>query len=130
MNAGCYGAETRDVCVRAHGLDREGRSVSSGDPAAWTYRHGWGAEEDVVVTRAEFQGRSDDPAAVERRMADITARREKTQPVREKDRRLDLQEPGRAGGARRSARGSWSTTPAGAASRSAGPCSPRSTATS
>ena len=84
MNAGCYGAETRDVCVRAHGLDREGRSVSSGDPAAWTYRHGWGAEEDVVVTRAEFQGRSDDPAAVERRMADITARREKTQPVREK----------------------------------------------
>ena len=84
MNAGCYGAETREVCVRAHGLDRSGRPVASGDPAAWSYRHGWGAEEGVVVTRAEFQGRPDDPAAVARRMAEITARREKTQPVREK----------------------------------------------
>ncbi len=84
MNAGCYGAETREVCVSAHGLDRAGRPVTSGDPSAWTYRHGWGAEEGVVVTGARFQGRPDDPAAVARRMADITARRERTQPVREK----------------------------------------------
>lgn len=84
MNAGCYGAETREVCVRAHGLDRAGRPVASGDPLAWTYRHGWGAEEGVIVTGASFQGRPDDPAAVTRRMAEITARREKTQPVREK----------------------------------------------
>ena len=84
MNAGCYGAETREVCTGARGLDRAGRPIASGDPAAWTYRHGWGAEEGVIVTAAQFQGRPDAPAAVARRMADITARREKTQPVREK----------------------------------------------
>ncbi len=84
MNAGCYGAETREVCVAAHGLDRAGRRVTCGDPSAWTYRHGWGAEEGVVITRADFAGRPDDPAAVTRRMDEITARREKTQPVREK----------------------------------------------
>ena len=84
MNAGCYGAETRQVCVRAHGLDRAGRPVACDRPADWTYRHGWGADEGIIVTRAEFRGRPDAPAAVERRMADITARREKSQPIREK----------------------------------------------
>lgn len=84
MNAGCYGAETREVCTRAHGLDRAGRAVTFARPADWTYRHGWGAEDGVVVTRAEFAGRPDDPAAVTARMADITARRETTQPIREK----------------------------------------------
>jgi len=84
MNAGCYGAETREVCVRALGLDRRGRPVSCDDPAAFTYRHGWGSEEGVVVTRAEFEGRPDDPDAIARRMAEITARRGETQPIREK----------------------------------------------
>ena len=84
MNAGCYGAETREVCVRAYGLDRGGRPITFDRPADWTYRHGWGAEDGVVVTRAHFQGRPDDPAAVERRMTEITARREKSQPIREK----------------------------------------------
>ncbi|HEY3696645.1 UDP-N-acetylmuramate dehydrogenase [Phenylobacterium sp.] len=84
MNAGCYGAETRDVLVEASGLDRRGRPVRFSDPGAFTYRHGWGAEAGVVVTRAAFQGRPDDPAAVEARIAGITARREQSQPIREK----------------------------------------------
>ena len=84
MNAGCYGAETKDVLRQAHGLDRRGRPVVFEAPEAFTYRHGWGAEQGVVVTRALFQGRPDDPAAVEARMAEITARREQSQPIREK----------------------------------------------
>jgi len=84
LNAGCYGSETKDVLVRAHGLDRRGRSVDFDRPEAFTYRHGWGAEQGVIVTRAEFQGRADEPAAVEARIAEITARREQTQPIREK----------------------------------------------
>jgi UDP-N-acetylmuramate dehydrogenase len=84
MNAGCYGAETKDVLVGAAGLDRRGRPVAFSDPAAFTYRHGWGAEDGVVVTRALFQGRPDEPAAVEARIAEITARREQSQPIREK----------------------------------------------
>jgi UDP-N-acetylmuramate dehydrogenase len=84
MNAGCYGAETREVCVRAFGLDRRGAAVTCDDPAGFTYRHGWGSEEGVVVTRAEFEGRPDDPAAIAARMDAITARRGETQPIREK----------------------------------------------
>lgn len=84
MNAGCYGAETKDVLVEARGLDRRGRPVTYAQPDAFTYRHGWGAEDGVIVTRALFQGRPDEPSAVQARMDEITSRRETTQPIREK----------------------------------------------
>ncbi len=84
MNAGCYGSETKDVLVSAHGLDRQGRAVSFNDPAGFTYRHGWGWEEGVIVIRAVLRGTPDDPAAVEARMQAISDRREQTQPIREK----------------------------------------------
>jgi UDP-N-acetylmuramate dehydrogenase len=84
MNAGCYGSETKDVLIEAAGLDRRGRPVTYSDPDAFTYRHGWGGEDGVVVLRATFQGRPDDPAAVETRIAEITERREQSQPIREK----------------------------------------------
>jgi UDP-N-acetylmuramate dehydrogenase len=84
MNAGCYGAETKDVLVEAHGVDRSGNPVVFRDPASFPYRHGWGGEEGVIVTRALFKGTPDDPAAVQARMDEITTRRETTQPIREK----------------------------------------------
>jgi UDP-N-acetylmuramate dehydrogenase len=84
MNAGCYGAETKDVLVEAHGVDRAGNPVVFRDPASFPYRHGWGGEEGVIVTRALFKGTADDPAAVQARMDEITQRRETTQPIREK----------------------------------------------
>ncbi len=84
MNAGCYGTETKDVLVEAYGLDRQGNPVTFSDPDAFTYRHGWGAEEGVIVTAALFQGTPTDPAEVTARMEEITARREQTQPIREK----------------------------------------------
>jgi UDP-N-acetylmuramate dehydrogenase len=84
MNAGCYGAETKDVLIQAYGFDRTGQAVVFRDPASFPYRHGWGGEEGVVVTRAVFAGRPDDPAAVTARMDEITSRREQTQPIREK----------------------------------------------
>jgi UDP-N-acetylmuramate dehydrogenase len=84
MNAGCYGSETKDVLVQAYGFDRQGEAVAFRDPASFPYRHGWGGEEGVVVTRAVFAGKPDDPAAVTARMDAITARREQTQPIREK----------------------------------------------
>jgi len=84
MNAGCYGSETKDVLAAATGFDRRGRPVAFHDPAAFTYRHGWGGEDGVIVTRATFQGRPDEPAAVAARIAEITERREQTQPIREK----------------------------------------------
>jgi UDP-N-acetylmuramate dehydrogenase len=84
MNAGCYCSETKDVLVSAHGLDRQGRAVSFDDPKSFAYRHGWGWEEGVIVTRAVFEGHFDDAEAVEARMAAISERREQTQPIREK----------------------------------------------
>ena len=84
MNAGCYGSEIKDVLVEAYGLDRQGRPVRCADPAAFTYRHGWGWEEGVIVTRAVFAGRPDAPDAVTARMEAISTRREITQPIREK----------------------------------------------
>ena len=84
MNAGCYGAETKDVLVSAWGFDRAGerRAFDLAD-FGYSYRHSEVAS-DVIWIEATFQGRPDDPDAVAARMAEITARRETTQPIREK----------------------------------------------
>ncbi|MBW8815382.1 MAG: UDP-N-acetylmuramate dehydrogenase [Caulobacterales bacterium] len=84
MNAGCYGAETKDVLVSAWGFDRAGvrRDFALAD-FGYSYRHSQ-APADIVWVEATFQGRPDDPAAVQARIDEITARREQTQPIREK----------------------------------------------
>lgn len=84
MNAGCYGSETKDVLVAAWGYDRTGemRTFELED-FGYTYRHSQ-APADIIWVQAVFRGRPDDPAAVQARMDEITARRETTQPIREK----------------------------------------------
>ncbi|HET6970151.1 MAG TPA: UDP-N-acetylmuramate dehydrogenase, partial [Phenylobacterium sp.] len=84
MNAGCYGSETKDVLVSAWGFDRTGarRDLVLAD-FDYSYRHSE-APADIVWVEAAFEGRPDDPAAVQARMDGITARREQTQPIREK----------------------------------------------
>ena len=49
----------------------------------YAYRHS-DAPDDWIFTEAVFQGRPDDPDAILARMEEITARREETQPIREK----------------------------------------------
>lgn len=84
MNAGCYGAETRDVLVSAWGYDRSGEmQVFQLEDFGYTYRHSQ-VPADIIWIQAIYQGRKDDPAAVKARMAEITSRRETTQPIREK----------------------------------------------
>lgn len=84
MNAGCYGAETRDVLVSAWGYDRSGEMrVFQLEDFGYTYRHSQ-VPADIIWIQAIYQGRKDDPAAVKARMAEITSRRETTQPIREK----------------------------------------------
>ncbi|MET0273458.1 MAG: UDP-N-acetylmuramate dehydrogenase [Phenylobacterium sp.] len=86
MNAGCYGAETKDVLVEAHALNRAGERLTlSNADLDYSYRKSArAAAEPLVFTGALFQGTPDEPAAIEARMAEITERREKTQPIREK----------------------------------------------
>ena len=84
MNAGCYGSETRDVLVSALGVDRAGneRRLDLAE-FGYTYRHS-NAPADIIWLEATYQGRPDAPAAIEARMAEITTRREASQPIREK----------------------------------------------
>ncbi|MFD3262946.1 UDP-N-acetylmuramate dehydrogenase [Phenylobacterium ferrooxidans] len=86
MNAGCYGAETKDVLVEAYAVTRAGERVTlSNAEMGFSYRRSAkAAQGGLIFTGALFAGTPDDPAAVEARMAQITARRETTQPIREK----------------------------------------------
>lgn len=84
MNAGAYEQETKDVLVEAVAFDRSGkRRVFRNADMNFAYRH-CGAGEGLVFTEATFEGRADDPAALEARMKTIMERREKSQPIREK----------------------------------------------
>ena len=84
MNAGCYGAETKDVLVSAWGLNRAGERVDYAlADFGYTYRHSQ-APAEIIWVEATWRGTPDDPAAVQARIDEITARREQTQPIREK----------------------------------------------
>lgn len=85
MNAGCYGRETKDILVSATGYDRTGEMrVWENEDFGFTYRHTVVPENSTFWVQAVFRGTPDDPAAVKARMDEITARRETTQPIREK----------------------------------------------
>ncbi|WP_339915382.1 UDP-N-acetylmuramate dehydrogenase [uncultured Brevundimonas sp.] len=84
MNAGCYGAETKDILVSARGLTRAGAWVDYAlADFGYTYRHSE-APVDIIWIEAVYRGTPDVPEAVAARIAEITARREQTQPIREK----------------------------------------------
>ena len=86
MNAGCYGAETKDVLVEAHALTRAGERITlSNAQMGFSYRRAAAAaDRPLIFTAAVFEGRPDDPAVIFARMDAITARREAAQPIREK----------------------------------------------
>ncbi len=82
MNAGAYGREFKDVLKFARGLDRAGnvRELSNSD-MKFVYRSS-GAPEGLIFTAATFEGVPGDPAVIQKRMDEITAARESTQPVK------------------------------------------------
>lgn len=86
MNAGCYGSETKDILVEAYAVTRRGERVTlSNADMRFSYRKSAkAAEGGLIFTGALFEGRPDDPAAIQARMEEITSRRETTQPIREK----------------------------------------------
>ncbi|MBX3492565.1 MAG: UDP-N-acetylmuramate dehydrogenase [Parvibaculum sp.] len=82
MNGGAYGRETKDVLVEAVAIDRAGkRHVLTNADMKYSYRH-CGAADDLIFVEAVFQGEPGDKAAIQARMAEITASREATQPIR------------------------------------------------
>lgn len=86
MNAGCYGTETKDVLVEAYAITRAGERVTlTNEAMGFSYRRSAAAASGgLIFTGALFKGAPDAPDAVLERMEAITARREASQPIREK----------------------------------------------
>jgi UDP-N-acetylmuramate dehydrogenase len=82
MNAGAYGREFKDVLVSAVALDGKGaRHALAPAALGLGYRH-CSLPEDWIFIAARFAGEAGDPAAIGRRMAEIQAAREASQPIR------------------------------------------------
>ncbi len=84
MNAGCYGTYIADHLIEARAVTRDGREVALGpDQLKFAYRHsdlpaGW------VLTGATFRAEAGDPAALHAKMDDQLARRDASQPTKER----------------------------------------------
>ncbi|HLJ22365.1 MAG TPA: UDP-N-acetylmuramate dehydrogenase [Stellaceae bacterium] len=82
MNAGAYGREIKDVLESATALDGAGgRHELSLAEMDLSYRR-CGVAEDWIFTAATLRGVEADRDAIQRRMAQIQAEREASQPIR------------------------------------------------
>ncbi|MFV0491615.1 MAG: UDP-N-acetylmuramate dehydrogenase [Pseudorhodobacter sp.] len=84
MNAGCYGRYVADVLEEVHLVTREGnlRRIPAAD-LDLSYRSSQ-IPEGAVVTAAIFRAPAGDPEVLQARMAEQLARRDATQPVKER----------------------------------------------
>ena len=84
MNAGCYGSYVADVFVSAKAVTREGALVTlSAEDLQFQYRQtelpeGW------VIVEATFEGPSGDPEELMARMEAQLAKRDETQPTKDR----------------------------------------------
>jgi UDP-N-acetylmuramate dehydrogenase len=82
MNAGAYGREVKDVLVSAIALDRTGETHTVDSWAmGLSYRHS-DLNPSWVFVEARLRGAPGDRATIARRLNEIRAAREATQPVR------------------------------------------------
>lgn len=81
MNAGAYGAEMKDVAVRADAFDDAGgrRTLSAAD-LGFTYRH-CAVPEGWIFVSAVLEGRRGDKAEIGARMREIQSARAESQPL-------------------------------------------------
>ena len=84
MNAGCYGTYAADRLVSVRAVTREGRAVTlSRDDLSPRYRQ-TDLPEGWVIVEATFAAPAGDPEALEARIAEQLARRDATQPVKDR----------------------------------------------
>jgi UDP-N-acetylmuramate dehydrogenase len=84
MNAGCYGSYVADVLEEVRVVMRDGRvEVLPASALALRYRQS-DLPEGAVVVSATFRAGKGDPAALEARMADQIAKRDASQPTKER----------------------------------------------
>ncbi|WP_272005799.1 UDP-N-acetylmuramate dehydrogenase [Roseovarius sp. ZX-A-9] len=84
MNAGCYGTYTADAFVSARAVTRAGEVVTlTADDLDFRYRQ-TDLPEGWVITQAVLRGPMGDPAALEARMTEQLAKRDETQPTKDR----------------------------------------------
>lgn len=84
MNAGCYGTYVADVFVEAQAVTRAGETVTlTAEDLNFRYRQ-TDLPDGAVLTRAIFRAPRGDPDALEARMQDQLAKRDATQPTKDR----------------------------------------------
>ncbi|WP_417523682.1 UDP-N-acetylmuramate dehydrogenase [Marinovum sp.] len=84
MNAGCYGAYVADHFVEAEAVTRQGEEVTlTAQDLNFRYRQ-TDLPEGWVITEATFRGTEGDPEALAQKMADQLAKRDATQPTKDR----------------------------------------------
>ncbi len=84
MNAGCYGSYVADVLVEAQAITRAGERVTlTADDLNFQYRQ-TDLPEGWIITSATFEGSTGDPAALAARMEAQLAKRDQTQPTKDR----------------------------------------------
>lgn len=84
MNAGCYGAYVADHFVEAKAVTRQGEEVTlTADDLNFRYRQ-TDLPEGWVITETTFRGSEGDPEALAQKMADQLAKRDATQPTKDR----------------------------------------------
>jgi UDP-N-acetylmuramate dehydrogenase len=84
MNAGCYGTYVADHFLSAEAVLRDGTRVTLGPgDIAFSYRH-TDLPADAVVTSVTFRADRGEPEALAAKMAEQLARRDATQPTKDR----------------------------------------------
>lgn len=84
MNAGCYGVYVADHLVSARAITRDGQQVTLlPEDFHFAYRHS-DLPEGWVLTEATFRAKRGDPADLMARMEDQLARRDASQPTKDR----------------------------------------------
>lgn len=84
MNAGCYGVYTADVFREATAVTRDGEIITvTPDNMGFAYRHS-DIPDGTIITEALLQGPASTPEIIHAKMEDALAKREATQPTKER----------------------------------------------
>lgn len=82
MNAGAYGGEMKDVCLRAQVMDRKGNLTElSREELGFSYRHSALEDGEQILIWAEFGLTPGDPEEIWKKMKELIARRSASQPL-------------------------------------------------
>ena len=82
MNAGAYEGEMAKVLKTVTSIDEDGKlHVRNASECDFSYRHSIFMENGEVILSADFELTKDDPKEIEKRMAELTKRRQEKQPL-------------------------------------------------